>query len=303
MLRPGALEGAREQSRLPVPTDERRTAASAEVDAEPRPGSDGAPCADRLRLALGGDRVDLLVVDHPLGGPVRRLPDQHAAGWRGCLQARTGVDHVTRDHPLALGRRGVERHQRLARVDADADLELERRGCLVELGDRVLDRERRTDRTLRIVLVHDRSPEHGDHGVADELLDRAAEVLELVAEPCVVGREHRADVLGVGVLRARRRSDEVREHDRDDLPLLATRDARERRPARGAVALALRALPPAPGADDHPRTAAPMTWPAPRSGICRGSPRPSAARNVPRLGVRQRFANAPFMFPSAPLHT
>ncbi len=36
----------------------------------------------------------------------------------------------------------------------------------------------RTERTQRVVLVRDRHPEHGEHGVADELLHRAAVPLD-----------------------------------------------------------------------------------------------------------------------------
>ena len=87
-------------------------------------------------------------------------------------------------------------------------------------------------RTARsgVVLVRDGRAEHADDGVADELLDRSPVALELVAEPLVIGREDRAHVLGVEALCARRRADEIGEHDRDDLPLLAPRGAR-RRPA------------------------------------------------------------------------
>src|SRR3954468_20985412 len=80
--------------------------------------------------------------------------------------------------------------------------------------------------------------EDGHHGVADELLDRAAVPLELGAELRVVGGERRADVLRVETLRPRRRDDEVGEEDRHDLPLLAwSRGCRhERGPAHPAEA-------------------------------------------------------------------
>ena len=117
----------------------------------------------------------------------------------------------------------VERDERLAGVHPDPHFELERRLGLVHLRDRLLDRERRANRPLRIVLVRDRRPEHGDDGVADELLHRAPVALELVPEPRVVRREERPDVLGVEPLGALGRTDHVREHDRHDLALLAPR--------------------------------------------------------------------------------
>ena len=61
----------------------------------------------------------------------------------------------------------------------------------------VADRERRPDRPLGVVLVRDRRAEDRHHRVADELLDRAAEPLELGLQPRVVGIEEGGDVLGV----------------------------------------------------------------------------------------------------------
>ena len=69
----------------------------------------------------------------------------------------------------------------------------------------------------------DRGAEEGHHGVADELLDRAAEALELGAQAQVVAGEQGADVLGVEPLRAGGEADEIAEHDGHDLPLLARR--------------------------------------------------------------------------------
>ena len=58
-------------------------------------------------------------------------------------------------------------------------LELDGRLAVVQLGDRVADRERRADRALGVVLVRDRRAEQRHHRVADELLHRAAVALEL----------------------------------------------------------------------------------------------------------------------------
>ena len=55
------------------------------------------------------------------------------------LQAGGGVDDVAGDDPLALPRPGTERDHRLARVDADPDLQRERRVGLVQLLDRLQD--------------------------------------------------------------------------------------------------------------------------------------------------------------------
>ena len=94
---------------------------------------------------------------------------------------------------------------------------------LTLLRDPVADREGSAHRPLGIVLVRDRRAEQRHDGVANELLDSAAEPLELRAEPFVVGREQRAHVLRVEPFRASREANEIREEHRHDLPLLARR--------------------------------------------------------------------------------
>ncbi len=66
-----------------------------------------------------------------------------------------------------------------------------------------------------------RRPEEGHHRVADELLDRAAEALELGAEAGVVRAEDRLHVLGIERLRPRREADQVGEQHGDDLAFFA----------------------------------------------------------------------------------
>ena len=61
--------------------------------------------------------------------------------------------------------------------------------------------------------------EHRHHRVADELLDRPSEALDLGAHSLVVALEQLADVLGVRDLRVRRVPDQVGEDHRDHLPL------------------------------------------------------------------------------------
>jgi hypothetical protein len=58
--------------------------------------------------------------------------------------------------------------------------------------------------------------EHGHDGVADELLDRSAETLELSADALKVGRQAGVDVLGIQLFRARSGPDDVREDGGDD---------------------------------------------------------------------------------------
>src|SRR5204863_9173847 len=96
--------------------------------------------------------------------------------------------------------------------------------------------------------MRERRAEERHHGVADELLDRAAEALELVAQTLPVRREQPAHVLGVEPFRPRREPDEVGEENRDELPLLTAwlRNRRERRTAGVAEAGVCRGSPPAP---------------------------------------------------------
>ena len=71
--------------------------------------------------------------------------------------------------------------------------------------------------------MRDRRAEDGHHGVADELLDRPTEALELGAHAGVVGLEQPSHVLGIHFLGTGGEPDEVAEEARDDLALLACR--------------------------------------------------------------------------------
>ncbi len=199
-------------------------------------------------LPLASTELGLAVVDHVLGRAVGGLADEDAVDRRGRLQAGRGVDHVARGHPLALRRPGAERDQRLARVDGDPQLEL-----VPLLRHPVADRERRAHRALGVVLVRGRSAEERHHRVADELLDGAAEALELPAQVRVVRGEQAADVLGIELLGAGGEADEIGEEHRHDLALLARGRGRslQRRAARVAEPRGVRVLGRAARADDH----------------------------------------------------
>ena len=72
---------------------------------------------------------------------------------------------------------------------------------------------------LGVVLVAGRGAPDCHHGVADELLDRAAVALDDPAGQVEVARQQVADLLRVPVLGDRREAHEVGEEDRDDAPL------------------------------------------------------------------------------------
>ena len=227
-------ERAREQRELVITADERRAASLHDVDTEAGAGVEWLPDADRPLLALHEHRLGFAVLDRPLRCPMGRLVDQDPVDRGRGLQARARVDDVAGGHALAGRRQRVERDHRLAGRDADAHVEV-LPGRLVLLGDRVADRERRPDGTFRVVLVRGRRAEQGDDGVADELLHRAPEVLELGPQPGVVAAEERADVLGVELLGPAREPGQVAEEHGHDLALLPGRGGgSEGRPAAGA---------------------------------------------------------------------
>ena len=150
--------------------------------------------------------------------------------------------------PSPFRRSRTEQDERLAGRHRDPHLQV------LLLARPVADRERSTNGTLGVVLARDRRAEERHHGVADELLDRAAETLELAAQALPVRSEHRADVLRIELLRARGEADEVGEEHRHDLALLAARLGGAERGAAGeAEPGAVRVVLPADGARQHAR--------------------------------------------------
>ena len=127
---------------------------------------------------------------------------------------------------------------------------------LVELVDRGEDPQRRAHRALRIVLVGDRRTEDGHHRVADELLHRPAETLDLLFHACVIRTQPRADILWIGLLRRSGEPDQVDEEDGDDLALLRSRPwaLGDRGAAGPAESRPLRVLFTALGTGRHPQS-------------------------------------------------
>ena len=73
---------------------------------------------------------------------------------------------------------------------------------------------------LGVVLVGDRGTEEGDDGVAQQLVDAPAELLDVGDEPLEARLDQALDALGVEILGEGRVADEVGEQHRDDAPLL-----------------------------------------------------------------------------------
>ena len=157
---------------------------------------------------------------------------QHASRRSQRLQPRGGVDHVAHRRVVGAGQRADEH---LAGVDADAHLD---RGVGTGLHDegaeRLLHPQRGPHGPLRVVLVGDRRSEQGDDAVAEQLVDAAAEQLDVGDQPLEAGLDQALDVLRVAALGERGVADDVGEEDRDD-PALLERDRRpcHRMPARG----------------------------------------------------------------------
>ncbi len=261
--RPG-LDGlevdAFQQVQLGLAADQRGDRPGVDAGAAARPLQ--PPHRHRVGLALDPDRPQLLEVEQPPGRPEGRLADHHPARRGHPLEAGGGVDHVP-DHALGgLARIQVDQH--LAGGDADP-------GRQVQLADGGQHPQGAAHGPLGVVLVGHRGAEHGHHAVADELVQGAAEPLDLGPQPGVVGAQQGADVLGVGLVGAGGEADQVAEQHGDDLALQPGRPGRGQRGAAGpAEAEAVGVVLPAGRAARHVRRG------------CRG--RAGGPRRRPRCG-------------------
>jgi hypothetical protein len=220
-----ALRGVEQEGELLLAADQLRASGLHDVDAELRSGRDRLPGPNWIGLPFRLDRFRLAVIDEVAGGAIRRFADEDAVHRRGGLEARRRVDDVAGRHPLPSQGTGAERDQRLAGVDRDPQLQL------FVLQDPVANRKRGVQCTLRIVLMRDRRAEQRHHCVADELLDGAAEALELRTQPLVVRSEQRPYVLGIHLLCTRGEAHQVGEQHGDDLAFLTRRLRGQRRAA------------------------------------------------------------------------
>ena len=110
------VEGSLELGELVLAADERRVeAARDELGALDEPVE--AEGGDRLRLALGVERLDRLGPDRVADEPVGRLAEQRLARRGALLQPGGDVDRVAGGERVALA--GDD----LARVDADPALD------------------------------------------------------------------------------------------------------------------------------------------------------------------------------------
>jgi hypothetical protein len=116
---------------------------------------------------------------------------------------------------------------------------------------------------LGVVLMDDRRAENTDHGVADELLDRAVVTLDRSRRPGEVLPEERVHVLRVRRLVQRREAHEVAEERRDHLSLFG--DERWASEKRAALAAESPAFPvPSPTRRTDRRHSSPSDHRTPR---------------------------------------
>ena len=198
----------------------------AQLGAGARQGGGRDPGAERLALALERNGVAGVEREDPVGRRMGGLADGDRHRRGRALQAGGDVDRVAGEEAFARAGVDVETHQGLTGVDADADLD----GLAADARqgvDLVDQAQPGAHGALRVVLVQRRHAEDGDHGVADELLDRAAVGLYGLAGDGVVAAEEGVDGLGVVALGDGGEADEVAEEGGDGAALVHGRSARQ----------------------------------------------------------------------------
>src|SRR6516162_4864462 len=105
---------------------------------------------------------------------------------------------------------------RVSRSDADAEAELvaEPAPLADQSSDAFAHFDRHAYRALSRIGTGDRIVEDDQQAVAGEMLQRALEAVDLLAETAVVVLQHGDDVLGLGALGERGEAAQVAEHDR-----------------------------------------------------------------------------------------
>ncbi len=218
MLRHDALPDSFQDGELRRATQHRNATGCALSRADR--SREGAPHAHGVLLAFRDHRLRVLVADDRTRGSIRLLADEDAVDGSGLLQTRCRVDDVAGDDPFSLRRTRGERHESLSGVDCDADLQFELRLGSIQLFNGRAHREGGSDCTFRIVAVDHGRSENRHHGVAYELLDRAAKGLDLAPDASEVWREDRPHVFRIEPFCAGGEADQIREQDGDDLALL-----------------------------------------------------------------------------------
>ena len=152
--RPGALEEPDEGLELQLAAHEQGRLgdqlASCMGDRGERP-----PRVHRFRPTLEGEVTEVVPLEDARGRLLRGLGNGNTVDRRGRLQAGRDVQGVAGREAFAGVGIEVGPDERLARADADPNVEVEVGGA-----DLLDQPQRRADRSLRVVLVRGRDPEH-----------------------------------------------------------------------------------------------------------------------------------------------
>ena len=180
--------------------------------------------ADTAGLAFGGNSCRVLELERALCSCCGALTDEDLTRLGRLLEPGGDVDGVAGHEGAALAR--APDHD-LARVRADANSQRRAK----ELGAATPDGERGVERTFGVVFLTGRCAEGGKHRVAHEFLERSACALDRLSRRVVVALEQCARPLRI-LFAELRRSDEVDEENRRQLPLGRRRRRRCRRMLR-----------------------------------------------------------------------
>ena len=215
---------------------------------------------------------------------MRGVADQDLSGARSLLQPGRDVHGVARHERLSAGRVARDHlaavHAR-AGLEPNAPLALE---LLVQRGKRLAKLDGGAERPDRVILLDRRDPEDRHHGVADELLHRAAVALAHLRHGLPIPGHDAPDRLGLEALAERRRLADVVEEDRDRLAGVGAKIAKPQpHPARRAEDRTRRIDLTAVTARPHEAS----VWEPPATRHCaaagrEGGFRPRASRGRPR---------------------
>jgi hypothetical protein len=181
-----------------------------------------SPGLDRLGLALQRELAEILEQEEAIRRSLGPLADHNLPGTGYAEQAGRQVHRVAHRrvvHP-EVPADGADDDE--AGIDAHADPEgdvVPALDVLPERPETLLDRDRRADRSVGVVLVGDRRAEEGHDAVAEELVHRAFVAVDRVEDHLEGAVHDQVDVLGIEAFRHGRKPRDVREHHRDLLPL------------------------------------------------------------------------------------
>ena len=245
-----AIEGTQQERELALAPDH------GSVEPPGEPDGDRIHLQDPIRrqglaLALQRERLQRVGQDRVTHEAIGGLADQDLARPGSLLEPRRDVHGIA---GAELGRRTRLGDHDLPGVQPDTDLDLDA-VCVpefpVERGERSLHVGGGPNRPEGIVLADLRHAEHRQHGVTDELLDRAAVALDHGPHGVEVAGQHDPERLGVEPFAERCRAHDVAEQDRHGAASLSRRLVADPRAAARAEREVVDAFPPTAPAGLH----------------------------------------------------